>query len=590
MHVELSNGTGEPRAPTGPPIRNDTIDAPEGPARPILEHEHEHEDEDEDENKSDYGGVVPMYGHVAAVSRRHDDASIVRVVMYILDLASTYRLELGAAGIVLTIAYIAANAVYQLYFSPIAGFPGPWLAAVTFWYEFYYDVVLRGRYTWRIGELHQQYGPIVRINPYELHINDPDFYDDVYAGPTKTTDKWAWSAKMFGDGGSGFSTVSHDLHRRRRAALSTFFSKRSVTRLEPMIQGAVDHLCARLRGFQPSGEPLNLGHAWSALTADVITEYSFGKSFDLLSTPDFASDFYDMMMAPSELTHLIKQFGWLFPLLERMPHWFVAITNPPIMALIRIQLNMEDQVRRIQASKPEEYSTGEHPTIFHELLTADIPREEQTMRRMVYEGQTLVGAGTLTTAHALKTISYHLLANPASRRKLQQELAAAGATASAHLPLQQLEQLPYLHAVVNEGLRLGYGVSSRLQRVAPDRALQFEEWVIPPGTPVSMTSVYLHDNERLFPDPRTWKPERWLEGASMDRLEKYLVPFSRGTRGCLGMNLAYAEMYLATASVFGQFDLVLYETTRDDVETAHDFFNPSPRLDSTGLRVTVGKA
>ena len=48
--------------------------------------------------------------------------------------------------------------IHRLYLSPVAKFPGPRLAAATFWYEFYYDVIKRGRYTWKIAELHKQYG------------------------------------------------------------------------------------------------------------------------------------------------------------------------------------------------------------------------------------------------------------------------------------------------------------------------------------------------------------------------------------------------------------------------------------------------
>jgi len=51
---------------------------------------------------------------------------------------------------------------------------------------------------------------------------------------------------------------------------------------------------------------------------------------------------------------------------------------------------------------------------------------------------------------------------------------------------------------------------------------------------------------------------------------------------CLGINLAYAEIYLTLAAVFQRFDLELVETTREDVDIVHDFFHPSPRLDSKG--------
>ena len=61
-------------------------------------------------------------------------------------------------GLVLVTAYLVTFAVYRLYLSPLAKFPGPRLAALTLWYEFYYDVLLRGRYTWKIREMHEIYG------------------------------------------------------------------------------------------------------------------------------------------------------------------------------------------------------------------------------------------------------------------------------------------------------------------------------------------------------------------------------------------------------------------------------------------------
>lgn len=60
----------------------------------------------------------------------------------------------------LTCAYCVLLGVYRLYLSPLAGFPGPKLAALTSWYEFYYDYFKRGRFTWVLKDLHKQYGQL----------------------------------------------------------------------------------------------------------------------------------------------------------------------------------------------------------------------------------------------------------------------------------------------------------------------------------------------------------------------------------------------------------------------------------------------
>lgn len=67
------------------------------------------------------------------------------------------------------IIYFFTIVAYRLYFSPVSSFPGPRLAAITFWYELYYDVLLKGQYTWKIEQLHRQYGkPYINIR--EAHL------------------------------------------------------------------------------------------------------------------------------------------------------------------------------------------------------------------------------------------------------------------------------------------------------------------------------------------------------------------------------------------------------------------------------------
>jgi cytochrome P450 len=186
----------------------------------------------------------------------------------------------------------------------------------------------------------------------------------------------------------------------------------------------------------------------------------------------------------------------------------------------------------------------------------------------------------------LKLTAFFLLENPDMARKLKDELQSAIPDPSGSASWTQLTNLPYLNAIVHEGLRMSYGVCHRLQRIKPDGSLFFRDWVIPAGTPVSMTSVLMHNNPLIFPSPAEFRPERWLDQEGL-RLEKYLVPFSRGTRSCIGSNLAYAEIYMTLATVFRRFDFELFETTRADVDMVHDFFNPCVRLDSKGIRAKV---
>jgi len=175
-------------------------------------------------------------------------------------------------------------------------------------------------------------------------------------------------------------------------------------------------------------------------------------------------------------------------------------------------------------------------SIFRHLMDSDLPPSEKTFDRLTQEGQILIGAGGDTVGAALAVITFHLLDNPPILARMRKELESVVFDSDGHCQLQQLESLPYLTAVINEGLRFTYGISHRAQRIASNETLRYRDWEIPKNTPVGMTSVLANHDESVFPDPWVFKPGRWIEAAEQGvSLEKYHLSFSRGTRICLGM-------------------------------------------------------
>jgi len=93
-----------------------------------------------------------------------------------------------------------------------------------------------------------------------------------------------------------------------------------------------------------------------------------------------------------------------------------------------------------------------------------------------------------------------------------------------------------------------------LPRVVPPSGAVISGVEIPGGTVVSQSDLFVSFSEEIFARPREFLPDRWLQPESK-ALENWLVAFSKGPRSCLGINLAYCELYLAFAYLFRRFDV-----------------------------------
>ncbi|KAL8668695.1 MAG: hypothetical protein Q9168_006684 [Polycauliona sp. 1 TL-2023] len=512
----------------------------------------------------------------------------------------SYVKLLIAASLALPFVYTIYGAIWRLYWSPIAHIPGPRIAALTWWNETYYDMFLEGRYTWKVAEYHKTYGPIIRVSPEEVHVNDPDFFGQLFVGSSKgKVEKWPRAMLATGTlGVSIFTSIEHDLHRTRRAPWNPYFSKQSIRRIHPvLIQPLVNKLCARLAQQWTGGKTVVMTHAWASLTADIVSEYSFPQGYNLLDKPEFDTEHHAAWMAFSAATHPSIHFPWLLKIMNVIPLWAIKHISSAFYMTLREREKLMVAAEALRSGPKETVdkpsSSTKQQSLLQALTDTDLlPESDKGPERITAEAQLAMAAGTITTSHCLTTATYHILANPDIHSKLMRELHGAFPNSnSPPLTLDQLDQLPYLKAIMYESLRIFWGVSHRLVRVFPDRAMRYQEYTIPPGTPVGMTPMLILGNEDIYPEPYQFKPERWLPlETTGQHLLKYLVTFGGGSRGCVGLELAKAELLTALACVWRRFGdrMTLRDTVRErDVDCTRDLLNALPSRESNGVLVAL---
>jgi cytochrome P450 len=109
-------------------------------------------------------------------------------------------------------------------------------------------------------------------------------------------------------------------------------------------------------------------------------------------------------------------------------------------------------------------------------------------------------------------------------------------------PTADAQTLPYLSAVIKEGLRISMANPTRFPRIVSPSGLNIPGLPsIPPGASVGLSGYTLHFNANVFPDPHSFVPERWLE--STPEMLRDAIPFGIGPRQCIARTLATAELY-----------------------------------------------
>ncbi|KAK0434863.1 cytochrome P450 monooxygenase [Desarmillaria tabescens] len=486
----------------------------------------------------------------------------------------------------LTIALLVHLVPYLVDSHGLRSYPGPlvakfsdaWLGCVSY----------KGHRSEIIHDLHMRYGSFVRIAPNHISVARADALSVVYGHGNGALKSSFYDAFVSITRGL-FNIRDRVNHTRKRKIVSHVFSQKSVLEFEPHVHRYLRQLLGQwdrlydnalkgMSGDEGEGWTGHDGRLWldclpwaNYLAFDIIGDLAFGAPFgmiraarDLALVPEDplavmasygqAGAKYAMKEVPAvkilnargEYTMPMGAFpGWWRPLLKRTPLFRKGGQDSDTLAGMAIAAvakrlseptDKNDLLSKLQAGKDEQGNP--------------MGREELTA-----EALTLLIAGSDTTSNSSSAIIYFLARTPRVQEKLHQELDEN--LDSGVATADQVKNLSYLHACINEGLRLHSTSALGLPRVVPNSGMMILGKYFPPGTVVSVPSYTIHRDPTVWGDDvEEYRPERWFECDSAAILKTF-NPFSVGPRACVGRNLATLELHIIIASILKRFHFVL---------------------------------
>ncbi|KAK4986035.1 hypothetical protein LTR50_005558 [Elasticomyces elasticus] len=467
----------------------------------------------------------------------------------LLDTLPMYS-HLSFTLLFLIVVPVLATFLYRLIFHPLSRIPGPFLAKVTSLYLYYHSY--RGDECTLVDRLHQRYGPVIRIAPNEVSVSD-----GAALAPVHTERGGFMKAECYRnfdiDGHPSIFSALDPAHRAVRSkAVVSMFSTSAIRAGTDVLEGCVGRLVDRMKAEagrsrqtkKETGEArrVNVLNLSRSLAVDAVSAYLFNQSFGGIEENDeelSASQFVNAFVAVGRFFYLPN---WAFSALE--------LASAKIWPSKAVDESMEKMDRFVSNLVEEAANGGKRSDTYQgRLLHAGISKHETAA-----QCKDLIFAGTDSTGMNLGTICWHLARDADIYQSLRDEIRKADAEDKNYNP----QSLPYLRAVMNEGLRLSMANPTRLPRVVPATGWSFhspqddKQTYFPAGAVVGLQIYSLHHNPAVFPDPFRFLPDRWLAGSDAETqrlMQRDFIPFGIGPRQCIARNLATAELYFAVRRI-----------------------------------------
>ncbi|EME45443.1 hypothetical protein DOTSEDRAFT_71240 [Dothistroma septosporum NZE10] len=466
-------------------------------------------------------------------------------------------LSFGLAETTLSIAallFLAPTtlALYNLYLHPLRHYPGP---APFCAFRLRWVMAMQSGDIHRILlDLHNKYGPIVRIAPNELSYIDPQAVKDIYQNP-RIHRAEVWFPPRPGE---PFTIMSadEDAHAKYKKAFLGGFTEKAIREHSSLMEKYVELMINKLIDTctsSPRAAAVDIIDWLNMVTFDISGDLSFGSPFGSIQQGkahpwvDISNQFgkgIALMASLNFYPGLVKLLKYSMPrkAMQNLKY-HKKLTTEKLAERLETTADRKDFIQSILDHNADSMVREKVKQVSRTEIEVNMP--------------VVLFAGSETTSSAIGSTLWYLLRNPKWLDRAQVEIRGAF-SAEAQIIVSGLSRLEVLTAIISEGLRLGPPSVIGVPRITGKGGDIVCGRFVPGGTMLAMSQYPAFRSATNFRHPEAFDPGRFLASAKA-RVSPIFRPFLVGRHVCIGERFAWAEMRLIIARLLFSFDITLDE-------------------------------
>ncbi|KAI0469329.1 cytochrome P450 [Xylaria cf. heliscus] len=448
------------------------------------------------------------------------------------------------------------------YYNGLNKIPGPFVASLTSVWKLY--VVWSERMTSVSTELHERYGPLVRIGPNHISAASAESIQVVHRSRTGFIKSGMYSILLPTFEGAilhnVFSTQDEEIHASLKRAMGTLYTATSLSALEFHLDDCTWLFMSKMNAIigPEKSARVDLAAWLQYYTFDSLGVVNFSQKLGFLET---GTDVDGICQLDHEKMMYFGVWGQIFPV-ERL--WTKLEVMPTGAREENPLFNLALKLVQDRQNSPSE--TTDMLNLFLGLHKS--APEKFTIRDVLGSAFINVVTSHDVVAITLRAVVYYVAKHPLVQQKLYEEILEAIKEGKLSSPAKYSEAmtLRYVLAVTNEALRIHPSTGIILERRTPKGGVILHGQYIPEDTLIGVNPWVINRDKGIFgEDAHSFRPERWIDSDPKDltRMRTNMFSFGGGARYCIGKNLAMMQLTKIIVELYRNFQITLADPGKE---------------------------